>query len=117
MQNIVDIEQENLLLRKAVADKNHHIKILEEYILSLKKNSLAHRVKNYRLHKLSYLMKPMAMRQRLKLNKILLPILLKFPRIHAAPKDAYQFLPTFLALILFTTCLTTKKSARMMERY
>lgn len=36
MQNIVDIEQENLLLRKTIADKNHHIKILEEYILSLK---------------------------------------------------------------------------------
>jgi transposase len=36
MQNIVDIEQENLLLRKTIADKDHHIKILEEYILSLK---------------------------------------------------------------------------------
>jgi transposase len=36
MQNIVDIEQENILLRKAIADKDHHIKILEEYILSLK---------------------------------------------------------------------------------
>jgi transposase len=36
MKNIVDIEQENLLLRKTIADKNHHIKILEEYILSLK---------------------------------------------------------------------------------
>jgi transposase len=36
MQNIVDIEQENILLRKTIADKDHHIKILEEYILSLK---------------------------------------------------------------------------------
>ena len=36
MQNIVDIEQENILLRKTIADKNHHIKTLEEYILSLK---------------------------------------------------------------------------------
>lgn len=36
MQNIVDIEQENRLLRKTIADKDHHIKILEEYILSLK---------------------------------------------------------------------------------
>ena len=35
MQNIVDIEQENILLRKTIADKDHHIKILEEYILSL----------------------------------------------------------------------------------
>lgn len=36
MKNIVDIEQENILLRKTIADKDHHIKILEEYILSLK---------------------------------------------------------------------------------
>ena len=36
MQHIVDIEQENILLRKTIADKDHHIKILEEYILSLK---------------------------------------------------------------------------------
>lgn len=36
MQTIVDIEQENILLRKTIADKDHHIKILEEYILSLK---------------------------------------------------------------------------------
>ena len=36
MQNSVDIKQENILLRKTIADKDHHIKILEEYILSLK---------------------------------------------------------------------------------
>lgn len=36
MQNIVDIEQENILLRKTIADKDHHIKILEEYILKTK---------------------------------------------------------------------------------
>lgn len=36
MKNIVNIEQENILLRKTIADKDHHIKILEEYILSLK---------------------------------------------------------------------------------
>jgi transposase len=36
MQNSVDIEQENRRLRKAIADKDHHIKILEDYILSLK---------------------------------------------------------------------------------
>jgi transposase len=36
MENSVDIEQENRLLRKKIADKDQHIKILEEYILSLK---------------------------------------------------------------------------------
>lgn len=36
MKNSADIEQENILLRKTIADKDHHIKILEEYILSLK---------------------------------------------------------------------------------
>lgn len=36
MQNSVDIEQENRRLRKSIADKDHHIKILEDYILSLK---------------------------------------------------------------------------------
>lgn len=36
MQNSVDIEQENRRLRKAIADKDHRINILEEYILSLK---------------------------------------------------------------------------------
>ena len=36
MQNSVDIEQENRRLRKVIVDKDHHIKILEDYILSLK---------------------------------------------------------------------------------
>jgi len=36
MENLSHIEHENILLRKTIADKDHHIKILEEYILSLK---------------------------------------------------------------------------------
>lgn len=36
MQNILDIEQKNILLRKTIVDKDRHIKILEEYILLLK---------------------------------------------------------------------------------
>jgi transposase len=36
MENVSSLEHENILLRKTIADKDHHIKILEEYILSLK---------------------------------------------------------------------------------
>ena len=108
----------NLLQRTVrFKKKSNHIKILEEYILSLKQKQFGS--SSEKLSSAQAELFDEADGDAAEMDAVMLLLLtpLRFPRIPVAPKDAYRFLLIFLVLILFTTCVTTKKSARMMERH
>lgn len=101
------LRQELAAKNNSLKEKNNRIKILEDYILSLKQKQFGSSSEKLSPTQAG-LFDEADDAEATPLSSRLI-----FPRI-AAAKDAYRFLPIFRALILSTMCRTGKKSVRMM---